>query len=446
MRVIVIGGGEVGQSIAATLVAERHDVIVVESNAHRASVLAQQLDAMVVPGNGASPKLLEEAGAGRADLLLAVTEVDEVNIIAALAGHQLGVARTVARVRDPDYFDTRDAFSRDVLGIDFVIHPERATAEAIAAAIMLPGAVHVDYFADGLLAIAEVVVPERSPVIGTPLRDLRHSEQHFVLGVVRDGSPVVATSAEPIARGDHLLVGASRDQIARSVAFLAGNPKKAEDTVLFGAGKIGFHLARRLEEHHLRLRVLERDAERARFVAERLPHSEVIHEEGVGKDALRESGVESAGAFVACTGDDRANLLAVLYARQLGAGLCLPVVSREEFMPLVAALGIDTAFSPRQITAEGILRFLRGDHVLGLHELPGGSELMELMPGDDARVAGRSLREAGLPHGCVVASIVRAGKVLVPSPEERILPDDRVLVVAVKNAVDSTERAFAARH
>ncbi len=183
MRAIIIGGGEVGQNIASTLIQERHEVIVVESDPERAAAFEAQMDAMVVTGNGGSPRLLQEIGAAKADLLLAVTHIDEVNIIAALAGHQLGVPRTVARVRDDDYFGGTDAFSRDVLGIDFIINPERATADAIAAAILLPGAVHVDYFADGLLAIAEVVLrpelagrgrPDGRPAdLGHPLRGRR---------------------------------------------------------------------------------------------------------------------------------------------------------------------------------------------------------------------------------------------------------------------------------
>jgi trk system potassium uptake protein TrkA len=442
VRAIIIGGGEVGQNVAATLVGERHEVIVVESDPDRAAMLETQMDALVVTGNGGSPRLLQEIGAAKADLLLAVTHIDEVNIIAALAGHQLGVPRTVARVRDDDYFGSTDAFSRDVLGIDFVINPERATADAIAAAILLPGAVHVDFFADGLLAIAEVVLRPGSPAVGALMAEVQTSDTHFVVGVVRDGDPVGIENGARLAAGDHLLVGASRQRIAASVALLAGKAKKAEDTVLFGAGKINYHLARRLERHHLRLRVLERDAARARWVAERLPQSEVIHEEGVGKEALLAHGVDTAGAFVASSGDDRANLLAALYAQQLGADLCLPVVSREEFMPLVGALGIDTAFSPRLITAEAIVRFLRGDHVLGVHALPGGSELLELKAGDRSAITGRSAGDAGLPGGCVVASIVRGGEVLVPCGTEVIQPSDRVLVVAAKAAVAGTQRAF----
>jgi trk system potassium uptake protein len=445
MRVVVIGGGEVGESIATVLVEERHDVIVVESDPERAAAIEARLDALVVTGNGASPSVLHEAGADRADLLLAVTQIDEVNIIAALAAHQLGVARTVARVRDADYFGSREAFSRDVLGIDFVIHPERATADAIAAAIMLPGAVHVDYFADGLLVIAEVVLTDRSPILGVPLAELERSAVHFLVGIVRRGEAVIAAGEERLEAGDHVLVGAARDQIASSVAMLAGSVRKAEDTVIFGAGKIGLHLAQRLEEQHVALTVLERDGARARYVAERLRSSVVVHEDGVGKAALLAHGVDRAGAFVASTGDDRANLVATLYARELGAGLCLPVVSREEFVPLVSALGVDTAFSPRQITAEAILRFLRGDHVLAVQLLPGGSELMELKAGERSAIAGRALSDSGLPRGCVVTSIVRDGRVVVPGPSDRILPSDSVLLLAVKAAVPEAERAFRSR-
>lgn len=443
MRVLIIGAGEVGQNIATTLsLEEGHEVTVVDSDEARVDALAGQLDAMVLAGNGASPRFLEEIDAGQADLLLAVTQIDEVNIIAALAGHQLGAKRTVARVRDPDYFGTDESFARDVLGIDFVIHPERTTAEEIAAAIMVPGAVNVEHFGEGQLAIAETILSEESPLLGIPLAERAMPCPHFIVGVIRNGTPTVATAEERLEAGDHVLVAASKQHIAQSVAHLAGRARKVEDVVLFGAGKIGLHLAKRLDASGVRLKVMERDADRARYVAERLPHSLVLHEEGVGKEVLLAEGVDRVGAFVASAGDDRANLLATMHAKQVGAGLSLAVVSREEFVPLVGALGIDGAFSPRLITASAILRFLRRGHVMSMHLIEGGSEMLELQADERSPIVGQQIKEAGLPEDCMVGTILRAGHVLVPRGEERIQVGDRVLLFAQKGALAEVERAF----
>lgn len=234
MRVVVIGGGEVGENIGETLSAERHDVTLVERDAGRVEALQGKLDALVVQGNGASPRLLQEIGVGLADLLLAVTETDEVNVIAALAAHQLGAKKTVARVRDPDYFGPDGSFAHDVLGIDFLIHPERATAEDLAAAIVLPGAVHVEHFSDGQVAVAECILTERSPLVTAPLGEVAATRPHRVFAVIRRGRAELVRRGEQLRVGDHVLMAARRDDMAATVAQLAGRTPKVRDVVIFG--------------------------------------------------------------------------------------------------------------------------------------------------------------------------------------------------------------------
>ncbi|MBD0281444.1 MAG: Trk system potassium transporter TrkA [Thermoleophilaceae bacterium] len=446
MQVIVIGSGEVGQNIARTLSAERHDVTIVDRDRARVEALQGELDALVLVGNGASPKFLRDVGAGEADLLCAVTQSDEANVIAALAARQLGAKRTVARVRDPDYFGGDESFSRDVLGIDFVIHPERATAEDLAEAILLPGAVHVEHFAEGRVSIAESILTDRSPLLGQALRERRMVRPHTVVGIIRDGRTLAPTPGYRTKTGDRVLVAAARGDIAATVAYVAGRASEVHDVVIFGAGRIGLPLARRLEAAGgLRLTLMERDLERARYVAEQLRHATVLHEEGIGKEALIAHGVDRAGAFVACAGDDRANLLAALHAKQVGADLCLAVVSREEYVPLVDALAIDAGFSPRLVTAEAILRSVRGERVHGVHLLLGGAEVLEVEAEPGCRAEGRSVEqtnEIALTH---VAAIVRDGEVLMPDPAERIQPGDHVVVFSPRQGVAQVGKTFSGR-
>ncbi len=445
MRVIVIGIGEVGQHVARALSAERHDVTVVDADAARVEAMQGDLDALVIAGNGASPKFLRDLGAGEADLLCAVTQSDEVNVIAALAAHQLGARRTVARVRDPDYFGEDPTFARELLGIDFVVNPEMATADDLAEAILLPGAVHVEYFADGKVAVAESILTNRSPRAGQAIGSWRLTRSHFVFGLIRDGRAIAAEPGHRPKAGDHVLVAAAREDIAAVVAQVAGYAQRVRDVIIFGGGRVGLPLARRLERASgFHVTVMESDADRARYAAERLKHTTVLHEEGLSKDALLSHGVDRAGAFVACAGDDRSNLLAALHAQQLGARLCLAVVSREEFTPLVNALGVDAAFSPRLVTAEAILRAVRGSNVHAMYLLTGGAEVVEVQADAGCRADGRTVDATNAQAQTHVAAIVREGRVIMATGDERVRSNDRLVVFNVRQGVADLRRSFDA--
>ncbi|MGA7396614.1 MAG: Trk system potassium transporter TrkA, partial [Solirubrobacterales bacterium] len=319
MRALVIGAGEVGMNVARTLSTDGHEVTVVEKGQERCEQARENLDALVVEGNGASPRMLRHLKAGTFDLLAAVTAVDEVNIIAALAAHQLGVKTTIARVRDPDFLGSDSAFARGVLGIDFVIDPDRAAAADIAEAIKLPGAVSVEYFGDGNLALAELIVTEASPLCGIKLEDRKRPHPAFIIGLTRNGEAALTRPDMVPQPGDHLLVASPREYIRSSVAHLAGTAREVKDAVIFGGGKIGLALGKHMEQAKIRTTILERDRGRARIIAEKLPKATVIHDEGVGHDVQVAAGVGEADVFVACAGDDRANLLAAMNGKRIGA-------------------------------------------------------------------------------------------------------------------------------
>jgi trk system potassium uptake protein TrkA len=445
VRVIVIGVGDVGRHIAQTLSAERHDVTVVDRDPVRVESAAGELDALTLVGNGASPKFLKEVGAADADLLCAVTQIDEVNVIAALAAHQLGTKRTAARVRDTEYFGPDQSFARDVLGIDFVIHPELATADDLAESVLLPGAVHVEYFAGGRVGIAESILTMRSPLVGNPLQERKMVRPHEIVALLRDGRAVPADPLHRPKSGDHVLLAAAREDLAPAVTYAAGHAGKLRDVVIFGGGRIGLPLARRLEAaERFHVTVMERDPERARSAAEQLRRVTVLHDEGLHKDTLVAHGVDRAGAFVACAGDDRVNLLAALHAKQLGADLCLAVVSRDEYMPLVDALGIDAAFSPRLVTAEAILRSVRGENVEAMHLLWGGAEILEVHVEPGAAADGRDIAAAGSLARTRLVAVCRGDRVLMPGDGVQVQGGDRVLVFNTRRGVADVRRAFIA--
>jgi trk system potassium uptake protein TrkA len=443
MRTVIIGAGEVGFNTARILSHEGHDVVLVELDETLVERATEQLDALVVHGNGASPRLLAEAGIDRSDLLVAASSSDEANIIACLAAKAQGVPRTVARIHNPDYYDTRDPFAQEMLGIDFVIHTEQMAAEEIKDALLVPGAINVDTFADDTIEVAEVVLHEGSPAVGRALKDVRLPPESLVVGVVRHGEALVPRGNTVLERQDHVLLISGQQRIAEVVGAVVTDTTPVRDVTIYGGGRIGLRLALALEKAGMSVRVIERDAERARYVASQLRRGFVLHDEGISRDFLLQERVDKTDAFVAVTGDDRANLLAAMYARQLGARMTIAGVSRGEFAPLADALGVDLTISPRVLAAEAILRFVRRGEVISVALLESGAEMIELRVPERCRVAGRPLSEAGFPQGAIVGALMRDGDVVIPTGNDVLRPGDDVVVFTVEDTVDEVERLFA---
>jgi trk system potassium uptake protein len=443
MRTVIIGAGEVGFNTAQMLSEEGHDVVLVEQSEALVERATEQLDALVIQGNGASPKLLAEAGIRKADLLVAASSSDEANIIACLAAKAQGVSRTVARIHNPDYYDPREPFAQEMLGIDFIIHTEQMAAEEIKEALLVPGAINVETFAGDSIEVAEVVLNEGSPAVGRPLRDVGLPEGSLMVGVVRHGEALVPRGETVLERRDHVLLISGQQRISEVIKAVATNTAPVKDVTIYGGGRIGLRLALALEKVGISVRVIERNEARARYVASQLRKGFVLHDEGISRDFLLQERVDQTDAFVAVTGDDRANLLAAMYARQLGARMTIAGISRGEFAPLADALGVDLTISPRMLAAEAILRFVRKGEVIDVALLESGAEMIEFRVPEGCRVAGRPLSEVGFPQGAIVGALLRDGDVVIPTGKEVLRPGDDAVVFTVEEAVDEVERLFA---
>jgi trk system potassium uptake protein TrkA len=443
LRTVIIGAGEVGSNTARMLSEEGHDVVLIEQDETLVERASEQLDALVIHGNGASPRLLAEAGIEKADLLVAASSSDEANIIACLAAKAKGVSRTVARIHNPDYYDPQEPFAEEMLGIDFVIHTEQMAAQEIKEALLVPGAINVETFAEDSIEVAEVILNEGSPAVGRTLRDLRLPEASLVVGVVRRGEALVPRGDTVLERRDHVLLISGRRHIAEVVKSVTTDTGPVKEVTIYGGGRIGLRLALALEKVGISVRVIERDEARARYVASQLRRGFVLHDEGISRDFLLQERVDRSDAFVAVTGDDRANLLAAMYARQLGARMTIAGVSSGEFAPLADALGVDLTISPRMLAAEAILRFVRRGEIVDVALLESGAEMIELRVPPQCRVAGRPLSEVGFPQGAIVAALLRDGDVVIPTGREVLKPGDDAVVFTVEDAIEEVERLFA---
>jgi trk system potassium uptake protein len=443
MRTVIIGAGEVGLNTARLLSHEGHSVVLVEKDERLVEKATEELDALVIAGNGANPKLLREAGINRTDLLIAASSSDEVNIIACLTAKAQGVARTVARIHNPDYYEVGDPFAEDMLGIDFIIHTEQMAAHEIKEALLVPGAINIDSFAGDAIEVAEVILAKGSDAVGRALKEVELPNNSLIVGVVRGEEALVPKGESVLHERDHVLLISGRRQISDAVAVLATNTAPVREVTIYGGGRIGLRLALAVEKAGMSVRVIERDEGRARYVASQLRRGFVLHDEGISRDFMLQEGVDRTDAFVAVTGDDRANLLAAMYARQLGARMTIAGISRGEFAPLADALGVDVTISPRTLAAEAILRFVRRGEIIDVALLASGAEMIELRVPEHCRVAGRPLSEVGFPDGAIVGALLRDGDVVIPTGREILRAGDDAVVFTIEDAVVDVENLFA---
>lgn len=445
MRAIVIGAGKVGYYLARQLVRDEHDVVLIDHSEEALRPPQGQLDVMTVHGNGASPRILRSAGAEQADLVIAVTEMDEVNILACLAARQLGTARTVARIRNPDYLDDRRALAHNHLGIDLIINPEALAAASIVRLLRVPSAVEVGYYAGGRAEMIGLRCAS-GQLAGRTLRelDLRNS---LVVALLREDELLIPRGDTRIEAGDLIYVIGKSGNFERA-ALLAGRvPSRIRSITIVGGGETGYAVAQALGESRvpgLSLRVIESDADRARWLSERLPYALVIQGDGARLDGLEADQVRGSDALVATTGQDETNMLVAMVAKRLEVYETIIRLDREEYAGIAEAIGVDAMVMPRLLTASTIMRLLRKGKV---HEIAfvqqGRAEVIDVIVAPDAPITARPLSQLGFPEGAIVAMVVRGEQAIIPHGATTVRAGDRVVVFALHEAVPTVEKALA---
>lgn len=446
MRIVIVGGGEVGFHLAERLSQENQDVALIESDADRAEYASNQLDVLTVHGNGASLPILEQAGIRDAEMLLAVTSKDEVNLIACLAANRLDVKYTIARISNPEYYARGSVLSREHLGIDLMINPERECALEAFYLLRSVAATDVAYFADGRVQLIGLVVKEGSPVAGKTLAQLGRDlgEYKFVTAaIVRDGRTTIPGGASRIQADDQIFVLSSASE-ARRIPPLAGYESQVLERVMIAGGSPeGEYLAEILGEAGIECTILDRDRERCLELAEALPKSLVLHGDATDLELLEMEGVGGIDGFVSSTGNDDTNLLTALLAKNVGARKVVSLIDNFDYLPLITRMEVDAAVSARMSTVNAILRYVRRGRVLAVATLKGiEAEAIHFNVSEDAEIAGGSLAEMDFPEHALVGTIVRDDEVIVPRGSDRILAGDEVIVFALPDAIADVETLF----
>ncbi len=439
MRVVVVGAGEVGETIASNL-AEEHEVIVVDADQNRVESLTYSLDILAIEGTGVSASVLDDAGVGEADMVIASTDDDETNLVTCATAKTIADVFTIARVKDVTYLRTWERAQR-VFGVDFMVCTNLLAAQDIVRILGLPAARDVDPFAGGLVQMAELDIGVESPIVDQTVREADRWGSLTFAALFRDDAVVIPRGDTVIRSGDRLIVIGSPESVRSSAASIAPDVAGgAQELVIFGGSKIGYHVAELLEDRGHQPRLVEQSAERARELAEALPETVVLGHDAFDVEFLDRERVGEADTVVATLDNDQQNLMVSLLADRLGADRTVAVVEEGAYIDLFEAVGVDVAVNPRLVAAEEITRFT---HRGGAEKIAfienDRAEVLEFEIDADSVLADRPIREAieALPTSVVIGAITRDGEFVTPRGDTVVRPGDHVVVFVEAADVDA---------
>ncbi len=444
MKSIIIGAGKVGFSIAQLLSLEEHDVVVIEEDEERAAIVEELLDVQVIHGSGASWKTLGIAGVKTADLVIAVTEIDELNMIACSIAKKYGAKTTVARVRNIDYVQTPQFSPEEFLGIDLIINPERVTAQEIAKIVKNPEALECDYYADGRVQLLAILITDDSPVAGLKLKEL-DTAKYVVVSIVRNHNMIVPNGENEILPTDRLYIIANTAEMHDVLRIFGIQKRKVDNLTILGAGRTGCYLAEIIEKEHLPIsvKIIEKSEKKAREASTLLNNTLIIHADGSDLEILKSENIGHSDLFISLTNDDKINLLSSLIAKNLGVKKTIAKVKRTDLMPLMQEIGIDIVLSPRIITAGSILKYVRRGDIVSVTVLGDESaEMLELYAQPGSIAVGKELKKIKFPKGSVIGAIARENDVIIPNGDSVIKPFDHLLVFTLPKSIHKVERLF----
>ena len=409
MRIVIVGAGKLGYSIAQLLAEDQYDVVVVEIDEKRREVVKNSLDVLTIGGNGCSPNTLDDPDIRDADVLIASTDSDEVNMVTCMMAKNYGVKHTVARIRNTEYALTAKDLLNQGMNIDLILNPERITATEINHILMTPSALDVDDFAEGKVRMFEARMSDASPYVGVPLKDLEIPKQILIAMLFRRHKMIIPHGDDMLEPGDNV--------------YFVG-----------------------LEEQGLFVKVIEKNKDRCQLIAQKLENGIVLCGDGTDIDLLTEEGIAEADVVICITEDDKLNLLLALMAKHLGAKKTIVRVARNEYVELMEKVGVDIVLSSRLLSSGEVLRFVRKGGIVSVSLLEGAkAEALEIILPDDCEVIGKSLKDIKLPRACLVCAVVHDNEAVVPNGNTVLYAGDRIIIFVKSEFVKRVMPFFESR-
>lgn len=439
MNIIIIGDGKVGAALAAQLSNEGHDVTIIDPNAQALNESASRLDVMVVAGNGASMATLREAGAEHADLVIAATSRDEMNLLACLTAKKLGAGNTIARIRNPEYTDQLVAM-REELGLSLTVNPEQAAAQEAYHLLQFPSFLKRDSFAKGRVEIVAVPVDKGSRLADIPLFQLYEiaGVNALVCAVEREGGVFVPSGSFILREGDTIYVTADIRDLARLVKNLGLMKRRVKDILMIGGSRIAMYLGKRCIDSGMNVKIIERDHARCEELCDALPRATIIEADGSRQDILEAEGLREHDAVITLTGIDEENLVLSMLAEHMGVSKVITKINRLEYTDVFRKVGLGSIISPRGLCCANILRYVRAmscasgqESVQTLHTIVDGKvEALEFLVSADDRYQGVQLKDIPLKEGVLISCITHYGRTVIPKGDSSFTAGDTVIVVA----------------
>ncbi len=450
MKIIIVGAGEVGFHIASRLALENKDVVVIDTNSEALRRVSESLDVHVVNGSGSSPVILEEAGVKTAEILLAVTNSDEANLVACLVADIVSpTTKKLARIRNAGYDGYHDHFKEFAPHIDMVINPEIEVVKTIERLIKVPGSVDVEVFAGGRLQFISMRIDEGSKLDGVKLLDmpaLAGGVAPLVAAVVRNDRMIVPSGRDQLMAGDLVYFISAVDDLTGVLALFGKEATSTKRAFIVGGGRIGERLARALEDKSIHTKIIEKDQERCRELADKMNKAVVLHGDGSDQSLLQEENIQDVDVLITLTNDEETNILVSLLGKRMGAKNTITKITKFSYFPLMATIGLEQVVSPRLSAIDTILQHVRKGRVLSAISVHGEqAEVIEAVALETSDIVGKPVRKIAFPKGALLIGIVRGDEVVVPSGGSVIQPDDKVVIFAMRQVVPKIEKMLTVK-
>ncbi len=445
MRILIVGAGIVGYNLAQELSHEGHDIAIVDQDPERIRRITDTLDVMAVEGNACLPSVLMKAGIKSSEMLIAVTEKDEINLLSCFLASRFEVPKRFARLRNMEFTDNESVFSPEELFIDQAINPGQIIVETILKILETPGVVSVAEFADGEVLLREFDVPENAPIAGKTIQDIRNITQmdsFLIVAIVRDGELVIPKDQDILQAGDRFYTLIDKEFLPFLLPMLNRTLDQVEKIIIYGATSTSTHLAKALEENMRDVCIIEPSREKAHRAADQLTRTVVQHGSGTDMDLFNEINMKDADFFLALSHDDENNILSALLAKKYGAKRALVITHDPEYLPILDSIGMDITINPRLITVSAILKHLRKGQVMSIFKLIEDAEVMEIGVQEDSSIANKQIGKINFPKGAIIGALLRQGEMVLPNDEVTIEAGDSVIVVALPGTIEKIEKLF----
>lgn len=446
MRIMIVGAGKVGCHLCEKLSGEGQEVVLVDSDKAKLRRIEKDLNILTVHGSGASVRILEEAGIQHTDLFIAVTDSDEVNLIACILSKQYMVKTRIARVRNEDFFAQGAPLSESALGIDLLISPDIAMADEVMKMSIHSEAFEVAEFAGGQVVILGYAVNDGNPCVGLTLQMIKKLPG-VIVAIIRGAKTIIPRGGDCIEAGDKIYIATRNEDISGVEELFNFTSRIPRKVFIIGGGIIGSLVAKRMEKKGIAVRLVEKNPDSCENLTEQFRNTIVLNCDGLEASDLLDEGIDQADLVISVTDSDTANILSSLLAKHHGAKKCITRITRPDFIPMLGKLGIDVALSPRLVAANMILRFVRGSgKIVSVASLMGSeAEVIELKVPDKKQFRDVALKDLHFPSGAILGAIVKAGKgdVIIPSGNTVIKPDDNLVIFCTAAAIGAVESFFA---